>query len=155
MRKLGVPLYTETAFSVYKGTQYSHIRAHVKLGAWMGAGFNLECGLLFYFSITIWACALLCEFSVPYMWMLGALICEYWGWVSLYAEIGCPYIRAMGMPLYSGQIWFMKSWKTTHFPHIRACPYKRVNTVSTFYTDTHCFLVRLSSTEIMLTFGEP
>ena len=96
MRKLEVPLYTENAFSVYKGTQYSHIRAHVKLGAWMGAGFNLEYGLLFYFSITIWACALICEFSVPYMWMLGALICEYWeggvlirgNWVSLYSSYG-------------------------------------------------------------------
>ena len=133
MRKLGVPLYTETAFSVYKGTQYSHIRAHVKLGAWMGAGFNPECGLPFDFSITIWACAL----YVPLYANFPCLICECWvplyanigGWVSLYAEIGCPYIRAMGMPLYSGQIWFMKSWKTTHFPHIRACPYMRVNTV--------------------------
>ena len=122
-----MPLYTETAFSVYNGTQYSHIRAHVKVGAWMGAGFYLECGLLFYFSITIWACALICEFSVPYMWMLGALICEYWGvgvlirgnWVSLYSSYGhalifgtyliyeklenYPFSAYKGMSLYAGQ----------------------------------------------------
>ena len=29
--QLGVPLYTKNAFYIYKGTQYSHIRAHIKL----------------------------------------------------------------------------------------------------------------------------
>ena len=74
-------------------------------------------------------CILICGFSVHYMWILGALICEYWGvgvlirgnWVSLYSSYGHALIF--------GTHLIYEKLENYPFPHIRACPYMRVNTV--------------------------
>ena len=140
--KIGVPLYTKNAFSVYKGSQYSHIRAHIKLGTWLQGGIEPVLWDIFRFFLATIAHV---PFRCFYMWIFRALICKYWCpymrilgegcpymWkvgVLIFELWACPYIRAMGMPLYSRQFSFLKGWKTTHFPHKSACPYMWFNTV--------------------------